>query len=73
MLFTTALPQLPAGPRRASAPDVAARPGPIDWPFTQPLNERQRAAALDGLTRADARHEGRRFTGAVVTGFGEFA
>lgn len=57
MLFTTALPQLPAGERRALPADVTRRPAPSDWPFA-PLTDRQRAeqaaierALFDGTLR----------------------
>jgi len=59
MLFTTALPQLPAGPRRASPADVTLRPAPADWPFAELTQEqrlnrekqeaRMRAGTLRGL------------------------
>lgn len=55
MLFTTALPPLPAPLRHALPADVSRRPAPADWPFA-PLTERQRDAQ-DAQQRAIAAGE----------------
>jgi hypothetical protein len=73
MLFTTALPTLPAAPRRPAPADFSRRPPPADWPFAPPLTERQRDEALNAIARAHGRALARRFSGAPLTGFGELA
>lgn len=45
MLFTTAHPPLPAGPRRELPADVSRRPAPLDWPFAQLTDSQRRAQA----------------------------
>jgi hypothetical protein len=73
MLFTTALPSLPAGPRRAQAADVSQRPAPADWAFGYALTDRQRDDARNTVAWANGRHGSRRFTGAGITDFGALA
>jgi hypothetical protein len=57
MPFTSPLPSLPAGDRRAQPADVANRPAPASWPFgelTQDqllTRQRQEARMRAGLLR----------------------